>query len=325
MLTNEGGKRYCSVREAYGKALAELGRTNESVVVLEADVGGSTKSSLFGGEFPERYFNMGICELNMVNTAAGLAMEGFTPFVNTFAVFMTSRALDPIQSMVAYDGLNVILAGAYCGLSDSYDGASHQAITDIAVMRTIPGMTVVSVSDAAEAEAAVRALADYPGPAYLRLSRADAPVIYERGCDFKVGKGIVCRDGNDVTLIGTGTVVSRCLEAAARLKELGIDAAVIDMHTIKPIDESLILKYAKRTKAIVTVEEHSVCGGFGSAVAEVIVKRYPIPMDIIGIETFAESGDYEELLDKFGLGSQRITEACRQIVQRKQNWKGDSL
>ena len=164
-----------------------------------------------------------------------------------------------------------------------------------------------------------------PGRAYLRLSREDAPVINERGCDFKVGKGIVCRDGNDVALIGTGTVVSRCLEAAARLKELGIDAAVLAMHTIKPIDESLILKYAKRTKAIVTVEEHSVCGGFGSAVAEVIVKRYPIPMDIIGIETFAESGDYEELLDKFGLGSQRITEACRQIVQRKQNWKGASL
>ena len=306
-----------SIRDAYGNALAELGRKNDRVVALEADVGGSTKSSVFGGEFPERYFNMGICELGMVNAAAGLAMEGFIPFVNTFAVFMTSRALDPIQSMLAYDSLNVKLAGAYCGLSDSFDGASHQAITDLAVMRAIPGMTVVSVCDAAETKAAVQILAEYQGPVYLRLSRAEAPVIYKDGCNFQLGKGIVCQEGCDVTLIGTGTVVSRCLEAVERLKEQGISAAVIDLHTIKPIDEALILKYAEKTKAIVTVEEHSVFGGLGSAVAEVVVRKYPIPMDFIGIETFAESGAYEELLDKFGLGITKITGACKQIIHRK--------
>ncbi len=306
-----------AIRDAYGEALKKLGLVNEKIIALEADVGASTKSAVFGKEFPDRYFNVGISEMNMTAMAAGFALEGFVPFVNTFASFLTTRGADPIQCLIAYDRLNVKLAGTYCGLSDSYDGASHHSITDMAFVRAIPGVTVVSVSDAVETEKAVFALAEYEGPVYLRLSRAPAPVIYDETLKFEIGKGIVLKEGSDVTIIATGTVLHKALDAAKLLSEEGIEAAVIDMHTVKPIDRELINFYAKKTGAIVTVEEHSIHGGLGSAVAEVLVQECPVPVEIIGAEEFAESGDYEQLLEKYGYSSREIGAACRKVMARK--------
>lgn len=306
-----------AIRDAYGEALKKLGLVNEKVIALEADVGASTKSAVFGKEFPDRYFNVGISEMNMTAMAAGFALEGFVPFVNTFASFLTTRGADPIQCLIAYDRLNVKLAGTYCGLSDSYDGASHHSITDMAFVRAIPGVAVVSVSDAVETEKAVFALAEYEGPVYLRLSRAPAPVIYDNTLKFVIGKGIVLKEGSDVTIIATGTVLHKALEAAKLLSEEGIEAAVIDMHTVKPIDRQLINFYAKKTGAIVTVEEHSIHGGLGSAVAEALVQECPVPVEIVGAEEFAESGDYEQLLEKYGYSSRAICAACRKVMARK--------
>ena len=271
-----------AIRDAYGAALKELGEQNTKIVGLEADVASSTKSGIFGKAFPERYFNVGISELNMVSMAAGFAREGMIPYVNTFAVFMTTRGADPIQSLIAYDNLNVKLCGTYCGLSDSYDGASHQAITDLAFVRAIPNMTVITAADGAETRKAVFAMAEHDGPVYLRLSRAEAPVYYSDDMDFQIGRGITVREGGDVTIITTGTVLHKALEAADLLAQEGISATVVDMHTIKPIDRDLVIQCAIRTGAIVTVEEHSIYGGLGSAVAEVLVENKPVPMERIG-------------------------------------------
>lgn len=306
-----------AIRDAFGEALKKLGGINDKVVALDADVGGSTKSAAFGKEYSDRYFNVGISEMNMVSMAAGLAADGYIPFANTFAMFLTTRGADPIQSLISYDKLNVKLAGTYCGLSDSYDGASHQAITDIALMRAIPNMTIVSVSDAVETEKAVFAAAEYGGPVYLRLSRAAAPVIYDENMKFEIGKGITVREGKDVTIIATGTVLHKVIEAAELLKTEGISANVVDIHTIKPIDKELIISCAKNTGAIVTVEEHSVYGGLGSAVAEVLAEECPTPIEIIGATEFAESGDYEQLLEKYGYSAKSISEKCKKAIDRK--------
>ena len=306
-----------AIRDAYGAALEELGRVNEKVVGLEADVASSTKSGIFGKTFPDRYFNVGISEINMVSMSAGFARGGWIPYVNTFASFLTTRGADPIQSLIAYDKLNVKLCGTYCGLSDSYDGASHQAITDVAFVRSIPNMTVIAVSDAVETKKAVFAAAETKGPVYLRLSRAAAPVYYKEDMEFEIGKGIVAKDGQDVTIIAAGTVFHKALEAAKLLEEEGVSAAVVDMHTIKPIDSELIQKYAKSTGAIVTVEEHSIYGGLGSAVAEVLAETCPVPMERIGATDFAESGDYEELLEKYGYSPAVIAQVCRRAIGRK--------
>lgn len=307
-----------AIRDAFGEALRELGGINERIVALEADVGGSTKSILFGKAYPDRYFNVGISELNIVNMSAGLAREGFIPYVNTFAVFLATRALDPVQSLIAYDRLNVRLCGTYCGLSDSYDGASHQAITDIAAMRAIPGMTVISVADAVETRKAVMALADYRGPAYLRLSRAPQPVVYGEDLPFEIGKGIVHRDGADVTIISTGTVLHNVLRAAEILEEQGIRATVVDMHTIKPIDDRLVEECARKTGAILTVEEHSIHGGLGSAVAEVVSAKCPVFVDILGMENFAESGALDALIEKYGFGAENIAKRAKALCERKE-------
>ncbi len=303
-----------AIRDAYGDALKELGGINEKVVALEADVGGSTKSAVFGKAYPDRYFNVGIDELNMVSMAAGFARCGLIPFVNTFAVFMTTRSADPIQSLICYDNLNVKLCGTYCGLSDSYDGASHQAITDVAFVRAIPNMTVISVADAVETKKAVMAIAEHNGPVYLRLSMAAVPVVYDDSLDYKIGRGIVVRDGKDVTIMAVGSVLSQSLDAANILAEEGISARVVDMHTIKPIDEELVIKCAKETGAIVTVEEHSVYGGLGSAVAEVLSKKCPTKMDIIGATEYAESGDYEQLLGKYGYDGKSIAARAKALI-----------
>lgn len=306
-----------AIRDAYGDALLNLGKKNDKVVVLEADVGGSSKSVLFGNEFPKRYFNVGISEFNMVSMSAGFASEDLIPFVNTFAVFMTTRGADPIQSLIAYDKLNVKIAGTYAGLSDSYDGASHQAITDIAFVRSIPNMTVISVSDAVETAKAVEAMADYDGPVYLRLSRAPAPVIFDDNYDFKIGKGVELKTGKDVAIIATGTLLHNALKGAELLKEEGIEATVINIHTIKPIDEDIVINAAKRTGAVLTVEEHSIYGGLGSAVAEVLSRDCPTPMEFVGATDFAESGDYDELLEKYGYSPKAIAEKAKLVINKK--------
>ena len=310
-------RKSVAIRDAFGDALLKLGEKHDNIVALEADVGGSTKSAVFGKAFPERYFNVGISEINMVSMAAGFASNGYVPFVNTFATFLTTRGADPIQSLIAYDKLNVKLAGTYCGLSDSYDGASHHGITDMAFVRAIPNMTVVSVSDAVQTEKAVFALAEYDGPVYLRLSRAAAPVIYTEDLNFEIGKGIVLRQGKDVTIIATGTVLHKAIAAAEELEAEGISATVVDMHTIKPIDTNLILNCAEMTGAIVTVEEHSIYGGLGSAVAEVLAAECPTPMEFVGATDFAESGDYDELLDKYGYSPKNIAAKCKKAISRK--------
>lgn len=305
-----------AIRDAYGDALAALGAQNKKVVVLEADVGSSSKSIVFGFTFPERYYNVGISELNMNAMAAGFASCGLIPFTNTFSVFMTLRGGDPINSMIAYDNLNVKLAGTYCGLSDSYDGASHHSTGDIAILRAIPNMTILSVSDAVETKKAVFAAAEHIGPVYLRLSRAAAPVIFDENYPFEIGKGVVLHEGNDITLISTGQILHECLRAAAVLKSEGINARVINIHTIKPLDEELIIRSAKETGAILTVEEHSIYGGLGSAVAEVCALKAPVHMDIMGLTEFSESGDYDELLKKHGLTSDHIIQRAKVLLSK---------
>jgi len=305
-----------SIRDAYGDALAELGAENNKVVVLEADVGSSSKSIVFGKAFPSRYYNVGISELNMNAMAAGFASCGLIPFTNTFSVFMTLRGGDPINSIIAYDNLNVKLAGAYCGLSDSYDGASHHSIGDIAILRAIPNMTVISVCDAVETRKAVFAIAEHIGPVYLRLSRALAPVIFDDNYIFEIGRGVIVEDGTDVTIISSGQVLHECIKASEILKSKGISARVVNIHTIKPLDKDLILRCARETKAIVTVEEHSVFGGLGSAVAELCAVKFPKPMEIIGITEFSQSGDYYELYKKHGLTCDQIAEKAGNLLKK---------
>ena len=307
-----------AIREAYGEALKELGAKNKNVVVLDADVSSSSKSSLFGAQYPDRFFNVGIAEANMVAMAAGMSTSGKIPFVNTFAAFIVLRGADPVRSLIAYEKLNVKLAGAYAGLSDSYDGASHHSIMDIAFMRALPNMTVVSVADAVETKKAVQTIAEYNGPVYLRLSRAEVPTIFDDSYKFELGKGVQLTEGNDVTILATGYMVQKSLEAAKQLKEKGINVRIINIHTIKPIDKELIIECAKETGAVVTVEEHSIYGGLGSAVAEVLIKEYPVPMEIIGIQdTFSETGAYELLLNKYGLCPENIINIVQKVMKRK--------
>ncbi|MFI3168643.1 MAG: transketolase C-terminal domain-containing protein [Faecalibacterium sp.] len=300
-----------AIRDAYGEALKALGAKNKDVVVLEADVGSSSKSILFGKEYPTRYFNVGIAELNMVSMAAGFASSGLIPFVNCFSVFLTSRGLDPIQSLIAYDNLNVKLCGTYCGLSDSYDGASHQSLHDLAVVRALPNMTVISVCDAIETKKAVEAIAAHQGAVYLRLSRAGVKTIHDESYVFEIGKGELLCTGDDVSLIATGYMVQKALEAADLLKEQGIQARVINMHTIQPLDKELVLDCAAKTKAIFTIEEHHINGGLGSAVAEIVAEFASTTVERIGLTDNAESGDYEQLLTAAGLDgasiAQRVT------------------
>ena len=307
-----------AIREAYGEALKELGAKNKNVIVLDADVSSSSKSSLFGAQYPERFFNVGIAEANMVAMAAGMSTSGKIPFVNTFAAFLVLRGADPVRSLIAYEKLNVKLAGAYAGLSDSYDGASHHSILDIAFMRALPNMTIVSVADAIETKKAVQTTTEYNGPVYLRLSRAEVPTIFDDSYKFELGKGVQLTEGNDVTILATGYMVQKSLEAAEQLRKKGINVRIINIHTIKPIDKELIIKCAKETGAVITVEEHSIYGGLGSAVAEVLIKEYLVPMEIIGIQdTFTETGAYEFLLNKYGLCAENIINTVQKVMKRK--------
>ena len=307
-----------SMREAYGEALVELGRTNPNVLVLDADLSGSTRSVLFKNAYPERFFNVGVAEGNMVSIAAGMAVSGKIPFVNTFALFLALRAGDPVRSLVAYNKLNVKLAGAYGGLSDSYDGASHQSVEDVAVMRAIPNITVIVPADEHAARKAVFAAAQCEGPVYIRLSRAEVPQIYDSSLQFEIGKAIVVRPGSDVSIFANGYMVSKALEAAEVLSQEGIQAEVIDVHTVKPLDGVAILNSVSKTGSAVTVEEHSVYGALGSAVAEVLAKHGLGPMEIVGIpDKFGESGAYEDLLAKYGLDKTAIVKAARRAITNR--------
>ena len=306
------------VRAAYGDALKELGAVNSKVVALEADVGASSKSGVFGAAFPERYFNVGIAELNMVAMAAGMATTGLIPFVNTFAVFLLLRGGDPVQSMIAHDRLNVKLAGAYTGFSDSYDGSSHQALTDISQARVLPNMTVLSVCDAVQCRKAVFEMAEFDGPVYIRLSRAATDVIYTDDSTFKIGGANKLIDGKDVTIFATGYMVQKSLEAAELLKADGINATVVDIYSIKPVDTELVVACARETGAAVTVEEHNIYGGLGSVICEELGKHYPIPVEMVGVQdVFGESGDYEKLLVKYGLCAENIAAKAKAAIARK--------
>lgn len=308
-----------ATRDAYGEALKELGKLNKDVVVLDADLSGSTKTAVFAKEFPERFINVGIAEQNLIATAAGLATTGKIPFASSFAMFAAGRAFEIIRNSVAYPKLNLKIAATHAGLTVGEDGASHQALEDISIMRTIPNMVVLNPADGVETKAAIMKAAEHKGPVYIRLGRSKVPVIFdEENYKFEIGKGIKVRDGSDVTIIATGIMVSLALEAAEALKKEGIEARIINIHTIKPIDKDIIIEAARETRAIVTAEEHNIIGGLGSAVAEVLVESYPIPMERVGVrDTFGESGSGDELLVKYGLTADKIVEAARRAIGRR--------
>ena len=307
-----------SMRKAYGEALAELGATNPDVVVLDADVSASTQTWMFRQKYPDRFFNVGVAEANMVDVAVGLALAGKIPFANTFAFLIALRAAEQVRTCVAYAKTNVKLVASYAGLSDAFDGPTHHAICDLAVVRSLPNMTVVVAADAVEVKKAVPAVAEYDGPVYLRVSRAEVPVIFDERHEVHIGQGVTLREGGDVTLIGTGIMVGRCTEAAEVLRREGIDARIIEIHTLKPIDEGLIVQAAQETGAIVTAEEHSIIGGLGGAVTEVLGSRCPVPVLRVGIaDTFTETGPYEALLDRYGMGVTDIVASARRAIVRK--------
>jgi transketolase len=304
-----------AVRRAYGEALADLGAVNQKVVALSADVSNSDYSYLFQERFPDRFFNTGIAEPCLVDVAAGFARMGKIPFVNTFAFLFELRALEQVRTSVCFTKDNVKLAATYAGVSDSFDGPTHHSITDIAIMRALPNMTVVVVADAVEAKQAVPAVAGYPGPVYLRLSRAELPVIFGPEHPFKIGQAVLLRPGNDVTLIGTGVMVGRCLEAADALAQQGVHARVLEMHTIKPLDVETVVAAARETGAIVTAEEHSLIGGLGGAVLEALAETHPVPVVRVGIhDRFTETGPYFPMLDRLGLGVADVVAAAHKAV-----------
>lgn len=305
-----------ATRESYGNALAELGKQHEDIVVLDADLAGATKTSVFMKAFPERHIDCGIAEGNMMGVAAGLAATGKVPFASTFAMFAAGRAFEQVRNSIGYPKLNVKIGATHAGISVGEDGATHQCNEDIALMRTIPGMTVISPADDVEAKAAVAAAYEHEGPVYMRFGRLAVPVINDNpDYKFELGKGIVLREGKDVTIIATGLPVANCLEAAEKLAADGIDAKVINIHTIKPLDEELVISAAKETGKVVTVEEHSVIGGLGSAVCDVLSEKAPTKTLKIGInDVFGESGPAAELVKKYGLDADSIYEKVKAFV-----------
>ncbi|MEE0229677.1 MAG: transketolase family protein [Peptococcaceae bacterium] len=307
-----------ATREAYGQALEELGAVRQDVVVLDADLSKSTKTSMFQSKYPDRFFNAGIAEQNLMGLAAGFAAAGKVPFASTFAVFATGRAYDQIRNSICYPRLNVKIAATHAGITVGEDGGSHQALEDINLMRGLPNMTVLVPADGPEAKNAVKAAAEYEGPVYIRLGRSGVPTITDADAPFVIGKGRVMRGGSDVTLIGCGMMVAKALEAADALAKEGVSVAVIDMSTIKPIDRELIVEWAKKTGAIVTAEEHNIIGGLGSAVAEVLVEEALVPMERVGIEdVFGESGTGGELVEKYRLTAEHIVEKAKRAMARK--------
>lgn len=303
-----------ATRDAYGKILIKLGEKYENLVVMDADLSGSTKSAAFGKEYPERFFNMGIAEQNLYGTAAGLAISGKIVCASTFAMFATGRAFEIIRNSIGYTRANVKICASHAGITTGEDGASHQTFEDIALMRTIPGMTVVNPADGVSAMKLIEQAVAFKGPCYVRLGRAAVPLIYAENVDIKLGKANRLRKGKDVAIIATGIMVNEALAASQELSEEGIEATVIDMHTIKPMDKDAVIEAAKETGAIVTAEEHSIIGGLGGAVAEVLSQNHPVKMKMVGqMDTYGESGKPEELKVKYGMTSANIVKAVKNI------------
>lgn len=307
-----------ATRDAYGKALAELGKTNPTVVVLDGDLAKSTKTDRFRKAFPERFFNVGVAEANMVGIAAGLASCGKMPFISSFACFMMCKGYDQFRMSVAFAELNVKVVASHGGISVGEDGASQQSIEDLALAVSLPNFTVIVPADEVATEVLVKKLAAHEGPVFMRTGRPKVPIIYKQGTDFEIGKGIKLRKGKDVTIFAIGLLVFEALVASEELAEQGIQAAVVDLHTIKPIDRGLIKEQAKETGAIVTCEEHQIYGGLGSIVSEVVAQEAPVPMEFIAIrDVYAESGTAEELLDRYGLTARHIVMAVERVLKRK--------
>lgn len=298
-----------ATRQSYGEAIAELGKENENVVVLDADLAGATKTNIFAKEFPDRFFDMGIAEQDMLATAAGFATCGKIPFASTFAVFATGRAYDQIRNSICYPNLNVKICATHCGITVGEDGATHQMLEDMNLMRGLPNMTVISPADDVEAKWAVKEAAKINGPVYIRFGRASTPIIHENEEKLELGKAIQFGDGTDATVFATGIMVAEALKAKEELEKEGINIRVVDFHTIKPIDSEMIIKCAKETRKLISVEEHSIIGGLGSAVAEVLVENCPAKLTRMGInDCFGKSGSAGELLKYFGLTSKEIIE-----------------
>ena len=303
-----------ATREAYGKVLTQLGEEYPNLIVMDADLSGSTKSGEFAKVYPERFFNVGIAEQNLYGIAAGLALSGKTVCASTFAMFASGRAFEIIRNSIGYTGANVKICATHAGITVGEDGASHQTFEDIALMRTIPGMTVINPGDGISAEKLIRQAVAMEGPCYIRLGRAAVPEFYTENDTVEIGKGKLLREGKDVTIIATGIMVAEAMEAALILSAEGVDARVIDMHTIKPLDREIVLKAAEETGRIVTAEEHSIIGGLGGAVAELLSREKPTKMAMVGQnDTFGESGSPNELKAKYGMDSGAIVQAVKQI------------
>ena len=304
-----------ATRDGYGKGLVALGAEHADIVVLDADLAGSTKTGMFAKAYPDRHFNCGIAEGNMMSVAAGLAAAGMVPFASSFAMFASGRAFEQIRNSIGYPALNVKIGASHGGMSVGEDGASHQCCEDFALMRAIPGMTVICPADGVEAEAATKAAYEYKGPVYLRMGRLAVPVFHEEGFKFQIGKGEVMRDGNDIAIIANGLMVYEAIQAGEKLAEMGINARIINMSTIKPLDEELVLKAAKECGKVITCEEHSVIGGLGEAVCSFLSETYPTPVKRIGVnDQFGFSGPAAEVLKAFGLCADHIVEVTKEFL-----------
>ena len=296
-----------ATRQSYGETLVKLGKKNEKIVVLDADLAGATKTNLFAKEYPNRFFDMGIAEANMLGTAAGLATCGKIPYASTFAVFAAGRGYDQIRNSICYPNLNVKICATHAGITVGEDGATHQMLEDISLMRTLPNMTVISPSDDTQTRWVIEEISKMKGPVYVRLARLATPIIYEENQKFENGKAIQIGEGTDGTVFATGVTVAEAIKAQEELKLQGINIRVVDVHTIKPIDRDMIIKCAKETKKLVSVEDHSVIGGLGSAISEVLTEEYPVKLERMGmLDTFGKSGKAEELMEYFGLTSKAI-------------------
>lgn len=305
-----------ATRESYGKTLIEIGKENDNLIVFDADLAGATKTAMFKEAFPERHIDCGIAEANMVGIAAGMSTTGYVPFISTFAMFVAGRTFEQIRNSIGYPHLNVKIGATHAGISVGEDGATHQCNEDIALMRTIPGMVIINPSDDIEARAAIKAAYNYVGPVYLRFGRLPIPIFNDKpDYNFEIGKGVTLKEGKDITLVATGLEVYETLKVAEKLEEEGISARVINIHTIKPLDENIIVKAAKETGKIVTVEEHSIIGGLGSAVCDVVSLKYPVPILKIGInDTYGESGPALQLLAKYGVDSESIYKKVKEFL-----------
>jgi len=309
-----------ATRNAYGKALVSLGAENPDIVVLDADLSKSTKTVDFAKKYPQRFFNMGVAEQNLMGTAAGLAAAGKIPFASTFAIFATGRAFEQIRNSIAYPQLNVKIAATHAGITVGEDGGSHQAVEDIAVMRAVPNMTVLVPADGEETRQVIRAAASYQGPVYIRMGRLDVPLLFDGNYRFEIGKANILREGTDAAIMANGIMVAMALEAAEELGQAGISVGVVNVASVKPLDIETIVRTAQQTKAVVSAEEHNIMGGLGGALAEVLAENAPVPMVRVGIkDTFGESGRPQELLEKYGLTRDALIAAVHEVIAKKKN------